>query len=319
MAQIPREYIDNFTKAINKLSADLQAKLSDALARVDLTDVSAARDAIIDIMELYLGPYTDMAAILAAEFYDGLREQAVGAKLGAYAESGREPVATEKAVRGIMQDVVDGKAVETVTSNLLGRADYEIKRSAGECVYRNGKRDPIKPKYARVPSGSETCRFCIMLASRGFAYRNEKTAGGDGHYHANCDCRIVPGFDGETKVPGYDPKKLYHQWIGMESYSIPPTKLTKYALEPTKDPDKATAFRKALGITASDADYLTAEIYAGAGKAKPTFRNRDKWGERYYHDLEITGKNGKKAKVKVGWIKEPGDDKMMLTTIHVDD
>ena len=76
MAQIPREYVDNFTKAINALSADVQAKLSDALSKVDLSDVAAARDAIIDIMELYLGPYTDMAAILAAEFYDGLREQA---------------------------------------------------------------------------------------------------------------------------------------------------------------------------------------------------------------------------------------------------
>lgn len=215
MAQIPREHVDNFTKAINTLSADVQAKLSDALSKVDMSDVAAARDAIIDIMELYLGPYTDMAAILAAEFYDGLREQAVGAKLGAYAESGREPVATEKAVRGIMQDVVEGKAVETVARKLLGRADYEIKRSAGECVYRNGKRDPLKPKYARVPSGSETCRFCIMLASRGFVYRNEKAAGGNGHYHANCDCRIVPGFDGETTVAGYDPNAYYEQYRKM--------------------------------------------------------------------------------------------------------
>ena len=229
MAQIPREYVDNFTKAINALSADVQAKLSDALSKVDLSDVAAARDAIIDIMELYLGPYTDMAAILAAEFYDGLREQAVGAKLGAYAESGREPVATEKAVRGIMQDVVDGKAVETVARKLLGRADYEIKRSAGECVYRNGKRDPLKPKYARVPSGGETCRFCIMLASRGFVYHNEKAAGGNGHYHANCDCRIVPGFDGETTVAGYDPNAYYEQYRKMlEGHELDSAKYATY-------------------------------------------------------------------------------------------
>lgn len=213
MAQIPRKYIDNYTKALNKLSADAQKRLADDLAKIDFTaDVATVRDAIIDRMEFYCGPYADMAAILAAEFYDGLRELSVGKKLGALAESGREPIATEKAVRGIMQDVVEGKAAEAVVRKLLDRTDYEIKKSAGECIYRNGKRDPLKPRYARVPSGAETCRFCIMLASRGFVYRTKESAGEGNHYHANCDCRIVPGFDGETTVAGYDPDAYYEQY-----------------------------------------------------------------------------------------------------------
>lgn len=218
--EIPRKYIDNYTKALNKLSADVQEKLGDDLAKIDFAaDVATVRDAVIDRMEFYLAPYTDMAAILAAEFYDGLRELEVGEALGAYTESGREAIATEKAVRGIMQDVVEGKAADAVIGKLVSRADYEIKRAAGECMYRNGKRDPLKPKFARVPSGKETCRFCIMLASRGFVYHNEKTAGENGHYHANCDCRIVPGFTGKTTVPGYDPDKLYDQWKHPEKYS----------------------------------------------------------------------------------------------------
>lgn len=213
MAQIPRRYIDNYTKALDKLSADAQRRLAADLAKIDFAgDAATVRDAVIARMELYCGPYTDMAAILAAEFYDGLREQATGAKLGAYAESGREPIATERAVRGIMQDVVEGKAAEVVVGKLTSRVDYEVKRAAGECVYRNGKRDPLKPKYARVPSGGETCRFCIMLASRGFVYHNAEAAGENGHYHANCDCRVVPGFAGETTVPGYDPDLYYDMW-----------------------------------------------------------------------------------------------------------
>lgn len=219
MAQIPRKYIESYTKALNKLSADAQKRLADDLAKIDFTaDVATVRDAIIDRMEFYCGPYADMAAILAAEFYDGLRELSVGKKLGALAESGREPIATEKAVRGIMQDVVEGKAAEAVVRKLLDRTDYEIKKSAGECIYRNGKRDPLKPRYARVPSGAETCRFCIMLASRGFVYRTKESAGEGNHYHANCDCRIVPGFDGETTVAGYDPDALYDQWKHPEKY-----------------------------------------------------------------------------------------------------
>lgn len=247
MAQIPRKYIDNYTKALNKLSADVQAKLAADLAKIDFTaDVATVRDAIIDRMEMYCGPYTDMAAILAAEFYDGLREQAVGAKLGAYAESGREPVATEKAVRGIMQDVVEGKAAEVVVRKLTGRADYEIKKAAGECIYRNGQRDPLKPKYARVPSGGETCRFCIMLASRGFVYHSKEAAGENGHYHANCDCRIVPGFGGSTTVPGYDPDLYYDMWKHPEKYE------TKAAVEPQQAPQP-----KVTGIDRSAPVYST--------------------------------------------------------------
>lgn len=218
MAQIPRRYIDNYTKSLNKLSADAQAKLAADLAKIDFTaDVATIREAVIARMEFYCGPYANMAAILAANFYDGLREISVGKKLGALAESGREPIATERAVRGIMQDVVDGKP-EVAVGKLVSRADYEIKKSAGECVYRNGKRDPLKPKYARVPSGGETCRFCIMLASRGFVYHSEEAAGENSHYHANCDCRIVPGFAGETTIPGYDPDRYYDMWKHPEKY-----------------------------------------------------------------------------------------------------
>ena len=213
MAQIPRKYIDNYTESLNKLSDDVKERLSNAFGAVDFTaDVADVRNAVIDIMELHLGPYTDMAAILASEFYDGLREMEAGEALGAYAESGREPVATERAVRGIMQDVVEGKAVEAVIGKLVSRADYEIKKAAGECMYRNGKRDPLKPKFARVPSGAETCKFCIMLASRGFVYHNEKTAGENGHYHANCDCIATPGFPG-TSIEGYDLEALQAKYV----------------------------------------------------------------------------------------------------------
>lgn len=237
MAQIPRKYIDNYTKALNKLSEDAKKKLADDLAKIDFTqDVATVRDAVIERMEFYCGPYTDMAAVLAAEFYDGLRTLETGAALGALAESGREPIATEKAVRGIMQDVVDGKP-EVAVGKLVSRVDYEVKKSAGECVYRNGKRDPLKPKYARVPSGAETCSFCIMLASRGFVYHSESTAGANGHYHANCDCRIVPGFNGKTTVAGYDPDALYDQWKNGD----PAKETDKQSREKTWYSDDGTA------------------------------------------------------------------------------
>ena len=65
-------------------------------------------------------------------------------------------------------------------------------------------------RYARVPTGTETCPFCVMLASRGFVYLSERAAR---HAHPGCDCRVVPGFAGETEVEGYDLDGLYRQYI----------------------------------------------------------------------------------------------------------
>ncbi|WP_419060046.1 hypothetical protein [Ellagibacter isourolithinifaciens] len=49
--------------------------------------------------------------------------------------------------------------------------------------------------FARVPTGTETCTFCLMLASRGAVYHSRKTAGEFKHFHRNCDCKVVPSFE----------------------------------------------------------------------------------------------------------------------------
>lgn len=66
-------------------------------------------------------------------------------------------------------------------------------------------------KFARVPTGNETCGFCIMLASRGFVYSSEDAASGLNHYHSGCDCRVVPSWD-KSSVDGYDPDAYYEQY-----------------------------------------------------------------------------------------------------------
>ncbi len=77
----------------------------------------------------------------------------------------------------------------------------------------NIKNDPSGPRWARIPSGFHTCAFCAMLASRGFVYVSEKTAGGQGNtYHAHCSCRIEPSWDAADKPDDYHPeeyKRIY--------------------------------------------------------------------------------------------------------------
>ena len=68
-------------------------------------------------------------------------------------------------------------------------------------------------RWARVPI-AESCMWCIMLGSRGFVYRSAESAGvSAGHYHSNCDCRIIPSFaEPFARMLGYDEDALYREW-----------------------------------------------------------------------------------------------------------
>lgn len=211
MATLPRDVIDRYTANLNRLSAATRRVVAAQLAAIDYEDIADLRIKVIEIMEPLCAASSDTAAAMAADFYDAARELQTGSALGAQAVSVHEAEATAAAVRAIVQVVVDGGAWDRFVRELQDRADFEVKRSAGECVKANAARDPLRPKWARVPSGAETCGFCLMLASRGFAYTSEEAAGSDGHYHPNCDCRIVPGFDG-MEVEGYDPDAIYRDW-----------------------------------------------------------------------------------------------------------
>lgn len=222
---IPRRYIDNYVDALASVSDESRKKLKAALDGINWEqDVATVRNQIIEVMDVYCGGSTDMAAVLAAEFYDGLRERVTGKQLGAFAESGRDPAATNGAVRAFVQDLVDGKGSQPVIEKCLERLDYETKRAAASCVTKNAMRDPARPRYARVPAGDETCDFCIMLASRGPVYRSEASAGAVKHFHANCRCQVVPFWNtryaGPSRresvtmdVEGYDPDALYEQYV----------------------------------------------------------------------------------------------------------
>lgn len=187
MATIPRAALDVVSAQVNALSADAQEKLMRVLSRIEWTpdNIADCRAIVVEAMQAVMPGYTALAAQASADLYDAVREASVGEALGAVAESGYRPEATDGAVRAGVQKIVDGKPVEAFNDYVLQRADYEIRRAANYCVTANGARDPLKPKYARVPTGAETCDFCLMLASRGFVYHSTSSAAVD-HTHYAC-------------------------------------------------------------------------------------------------------------------------------------
>lgn len=210
-ATIPRQAVDFLTDEVNGISADAQARVLRVLQEIRWTpeNVAECRDLVLQALAAVMPTYTDMAAQASADFYDAERELALGERLGAVSISGYNPRKTEGAVRGFVRFVLRDD-VQTFNDQVLQRIDYEMKRSANMSVVENGRRDPKRVRYARVPTGAETCDFCLMLASRGFVYQSESTASAS-HVHSSCDCRVVPGWDG-MEVEGYDPQAIYDRW-----------------------------------------------------------------------------------------------------------
>lgn len=210
--QIPRSLINELNADIKALSESAQAAAGVTLASVfaewDGTNIAALRNACISVLDTIASAYTDYSAARAATFYDDVRAlQVASSSYQAAVNSMRAPAATAGAVRAFIQKIVDGGNSSEFIETCQERLDYEIELAANMCLADNSARDPLKPKYARVPSG-DTCEWCLMLASNGFYYNTAEAAS---HSHSNCDCRVVPGFEGTT-VEGYDPNEIYKQW-----------------------------------------------------------------------------------------------------------
>lgn len=208
--RLPRSVLDGYSAALGEIEKRASTALLAAISAIDWDDPSAV-EAIEQLFESLCATSAYSAGELAAAFYDTLREGSVGKRIGAKAYPSHASESTRRLYQAALEKAAEGKADE-IANMLAARISYEIKRAAGDTVMANAKADPRKVRFARVPTGAETCGFCMMLASRGFVYASAKTAGENGHYHANCDCRIVPSFDDSTTVEGYDPYAIREEW-----------------------------------------------------------------------------------------------------------
>lgn len=98
---------------------------------------------------------------------------------------------------------------------------------------------------------------------------------------------------------------------------IPKEKFTQYALDPQKDPNKAYAFKNALGYTKENYQELIDNIQNNLDEDALKYKGSNAYGELYEYVMELTGANGKKANVCTGWIKKNGETEIRLTSAYV--
>ena len=184
---ILRNEFDAYNLAVeqigNKAASDVESSVLNWCRQNPDASVAEKREAAKLIMEGYVQGYDDVASEFAAEWYDH-RAKSEGISLdraitmAVYSPEKSDAVAryqAKKLAKG--GDAAFAKACGEYAKN-------DALRSLNETIIANVGRDRDKgAMFARVPTGTETCTFCLMLASRGAVYHTRKTAGEWRHSH----------------------------------------------------------------------------------------------------------------------------------------
>lgn len=178
------------------------------------SDSVDARDALERFVPLLVQQYGEIAATVAADFFDELREAAPVRESFRAVMADPVPVeqaeaSTRWAVAPLFADVPDRLATFGRLAQVVDRLSLQPGR---DTIARSVVRDPANARWARVPVG-KTCAFCLVLASRGAVYVSEESAGGHRKFHGDCDCTPTPVWSDEDLPEGYDPDALYEQYL----------------------------------------------------------------------------------------------------------
>lgn len=188
-------------------------------ADLDLTDGKAARDALIEVI-------TDLVTV----YGDAITAQHIDMLLKLREASGLADGWLPKVAKQVSDEEVSG-SVRWAVKTLFGESYDEavtlkkLEHITTRLVLEQGRNTVIESSsdsrskargYARVLGPTDNCDFCVMLSSRGFSYKSDKTA--SAAWHDNCRCTPVPKFE-NVDVDGYDPDALlvdYKKRIGAD-------------------------------------------------------------------------------------------------------
>lgn len=166
--------------------------------------------------------YGDVSALLATDFYDMLRD--VPPSAASFRAAFAAPVDPSKA-EGATRWAVGALFSEDVslfTSQILGSTQRLVAQRGRDTIFDNAGRDPVRTGVARIPSGTDTCPFCLMTASRGAVYTDLVAAGEMNDFHDNCDCVPTVIRSNRDFPKGHDLKlftDLYTSGLGTGRYA----------------------------------------------------------------------------------------------------
>lgn len=211
--------VRNYRESQKNLSRLAERDLRAFWASLDHFNPLQAVAALEAFLPEVIAAYGDVGAAAAADYYMEIREESGVAKAHRVQVASPTPreqsvISTKWAVGPIFSQEPNPIAALT---NLIDITDRLIKKPGRDTLVTNIQRDPVRARYARVPTGAETCTFCLMLASRGADYLTEASAEAATKYHNLCNCVVTPvwsddDYDRLQEETGYDPDSLYERW-----------------------------------------------------------------------------------------------------------
>lgn len=199
--------------------AQLQAGIHDLGLTAASLQTASGFTAVSELMADIVSAWGEVAGTLAADLYDQLREQAgVPGSFTAYVPDPLNTAQVDGIVRwaSVPPSESDEVDVDAMLAKLEGPAQRLLRQAQREALEESARRDPARPRVARIPTGAETCAFCLVMASRGYVYRSERSAGGgspENRFHDFCDCEQDVTWSSTPDLPeGYDPGELFGKY-----------------------------------------------------------------------------------------------------------
>lgn len=155
-------------------------------------------------MTLLITNYHGQSSAAAGRFYQQVRSEALGSPTPAdliKLAPAPDPEWMAKALgfSGPGMLTKDAAAPNTALSTTLGTSARIALDGGRTTVLETVKKDRAAVGWYRVTDGAP-CAFCAMLASRGVAYRSEKTSSFEAHN--DCGCSSAPAFSRSQQLPG---------------------------------------------------------------------------------------------------------------------
>lgn len=276
--QIPASRLAAYTEALNAQQRAAFNFMQTALRSFyqlngGAIDAETMREFAMQTLVTCTQQFGDNAAAIACSAYDVTMEE-LG--IAVQPSAVHNPVSVDVAGRQVdyLMRGLTPATFDKFAQGLAERAYESVGRAANRTTIRNAERDYSKGvRYARVPTGKETCGFCLMLASRGFDYTSRKAAGDMGfafnRFHDRCDCRVVAG-DELTTVEGYDPDWLYDVYLDARSTIDPASIRREMAGLPAQVVNKKIADEvcKEINRRSLDWSWNGGKVESGTGEYK---------------------------------------------------
>ena len=167
------------------------AAAADLAAEIDGLPLDRQLAALLRAIRLVVPTYYDSTGLLAAAWYDELRDESRPSSVYLPDVIGDPDTDwIEREVAKFQSEIEADLDTEMrrAVDEAMALAEKEIARGYRDSILGNTRQDEDAVGWSRIARPG-ACKFCVMLADKGAVYRSESTAIFAAHEHCNCAAR----------------------------------------------------------------------------------------------------------------------------------